>query len=615
VGIVDDDIQAVRAATDIVAVISKYTQLRRSGSRWVGLCPFHAEKTPSFNVNQELGLYRCWGCQVRGDAITFVREVEHLDFVAAVELLASWAGITLRYTDRDEGAGRKRRAVLVDAVAKAVDWYHERLLSAPDAAPARRYLRERGLTGDDVRAFKIGWAPEAWDELVKALRLPDDIVRDTGLGYLNRNGRQTDAFRGRILFPIFDANGDAVGFGGRVMPGGDGPKYKNTPETALYQKSKLLYALNWSKARIVQDDRAIICEGYTDVIGFARAGLPAAVATCGTALTEEHVRLLRRYARKLVLAFDADAAGQAAAERFYQWERDHELEVTVADLPRGVDPADLATTDPEALARAVEHAVPFLRFRVDRVLGAADLTTAEGRGRAAEAALEVIREHPSPFTRDQYLMEVASRCRLEPDVLRQALDRALRQPRRAERPADGGRSERRDRPGRPETAPADEGGRAPLPAPRYEEERDSPALEVLRHVVHAWEGVEPWVRYPEVFPQELHARTFLTLMAHPTVPEAIAAADPDVAELITRLATEETQAEPFDAVVRLLTEVARRQLAERRAALAADPDDLEQLRIMQWLTTIVDHLRDPATADGAADQLVAWLGSEGEERA
>src|SRR5690606_18135980 len=149
----------------------------------------------------------------------------------------------------------------------------------------------------------------------------------------------------------------------------------------------------------------------------------------------------------------------------------------------------------------------------------------------------------------------------------------------------------------------DEGGRAPLPAPRYEEERDSPALEVLRHVVHAWEGVEPWVRYPEVFPQELHARTFLTLMAHPTVPEAIAAADPDVAELITRLATEETQAEPFDAVVRLLTEVARRQLAERRAALAADPDDLEQLRIMQWLTTIVDHLRDPATADGAADQL------------
>ncbi|MGH9084907.1 MAG: DNA primase, partial [Acidimicrobiales bacterium] len=360
-GIVDEDIVAVRAATDLVAVVSKYTQLRRSGQRWVGLCPFHGEKTPSFNVNQELGLYRCWGCQVRGDAISFVREIEHLDFVAAVEMLAGWAGITLRYSDKDEGEGRKRRARLSAAVQQAVDWYHERLVSAPDASAARKYLRERGLTGDEVRAFQIGWAPEGWDTLVKALRLPDDIVRDTGLGYLNRNGRQTDAFRGRILFPIFDANGDAVGFGGRVMPDGEGPKYKNTPETALYQKSKLLYALNWSKARIVTDDRAIVCEGYTDVIGFARAGLPAAVATCGTALTEDHIRLLRRYAHHLVLAFDADAAGQAAAERFYQWERDHDLEVRVADLPPGVDPADLAGSDPARLAAAVEEARPFLR--------------------------------------------------------------------------------------------------------------------------------------------------------------------------------------------------------------------------------------------------------------
>ena len=422
-GIVDEDIQAVRAATDIVAVITKYTQLRRAGQRWVGLCPFHAEKTPSFNVNQELGLYRCWGCQVRGDVITFIREVEHLDFVGSVELLAGWAGITLRYSDKHEGESRQRRHQLVAAVERAVDWYHERLLSAPDAAVARKYLRERGLSGDEVRAFRIGWAPEGWSELVQALRLPDDIVRDSGLGYLNSRNRQTDAFRGRILFPIFDANGDAVGFGGRVMPGAEGPKYKNTPETVLYQKSKLLYALNWSKARIVNDDRAIICEGYTDVIGFARAGLPAAVATCGTALTEEHVKLLRRYARKLVLSFDADSAGQAAAERFYQWEKDHELEVTVADLPPGVDPADLASTDPERLARSVEDAVPFLKFRVERVLGGADLGTVEGRARAAEAATEVIREHPSELVRDQYLMEVAGRTRVSHEQLREMLRR------------------------------------------------------------------------------------------------------------------------------------------------------------------------------------------------
>lgn len=613
-GIVDEDIQAVRAATDLVAVISKYTQLRRSGSRWVGLCPFHAEKTPSFNVNQELGLYRCWGCQVRGDAITFIREVEHLDFVAAVELLAGWAGVTLHYSDKDEGAGRKRRAVLVAAVEQAVEWYHQRLLAAPDASAARKYLRERGLTSAEVRAFRIGWAPEAWDELTKALRLPDDVVRDSGLGYLNRRGRQTDAFRGRILFPIFDANGDAVGFGGRVMPGGEGPKYKNTPETALYQKSKLLYALNWSKARIVQDDRAIICEGYTDVIGFARAGLPAAVATCGTALTEDHVRLLRRYARRLVLAFDADAAGQAAADRFYQWERDHELEVAVADLPPGVDPADLAGSDPERLAQSVERAVPFLKFRVDRVLAAADLTTAEGRARAAEAALEVLREHPSAFTRDQYVMEVAGRCRIEPDRLRAALEERLRRP---ERPAG-------DRPPAPRTAPRPLGGssrlvegsgRAPLPPARHGDERDSPELEVLRQVVHDWSRVEPWVRYPELFAVDLHARAFSALMAHPTVPAAIEGADPEVAELLTRLATEEAQADPFDAVARMLTELARREISALRLQVGARPEELELLRLQHWLTGIVDRLRDPRSAEQAAEQLVAWVGSRGEEGA
>jgi DNA primase len=592
-GIVDDDIVAVREATDIVAVITKYTQLRRSGQRWVGLCPFHAEKTPSFNVNQELGLYRCWGCQVRGDVITFVREVEHLDFVGAVELLAGWAGITLRYSDKGEGESRKRRARLVQAMEQAVDWYHERLLSAPDAALARKYLRERGLTGEEVRAFRIGWAPDEWRALVQALKLPDDVVRDTGLGYLNRNGRQTDAFRGRILFPIFDANGDAVGFGGRVMPGGEGPKYKNTPETVLYQKSKLLYGLNWSKARIVNDDRAIVCEGYTDVIGFARAGLPAAVATCGTALTTDHVKLLRRYARKLVLAFDADSAGQAAAERFYQWEREHDLEVTVADLPDGIDPADLAGSDPDRLAASVEGAKPFLAFRGDRVLAGADLTTAEGRARAAEAAVDVVREHPSDLVRDQYVMEVAGRTRVTPEQLREM----LRQPARPRPSADDDRR------------PAVEGR---VVRPRAAEERDGPELEVLRHVVHEWEAVEPWVQYEEVFRNDLHAATFRILMAHPTVQEAIEAADPGVADLIGRLATEELQTEAPDAVVRLLTEWARQEVAELTLKATGD-EAVALLEQVTWLKLVAERLQEPDAWASAADELVAFIGQQGEE--
>jgi DNA primase len=597
-GIVDEDIVAVRAATDIVAVITKYTQLRRSGQRWVGLCPFHGEKTPSFSVNQELGLYRCWGCQVRGDVITFVREVEHLDFVGAVELLAGWAGITLRYSDKDEGESRQRRARLVRAVEQAVQWYHERLLSAPDAAVARKYLRERGLSGEEVRAFRIGWAPEGWDTMVRAVKLPDDVIKDTGLGYLNKNGRQTDAFRGRILFPIFDANGDAVGFGGRVMPGGEGPKYKNTPETVLYQKSKLLYALNWSKARIVTDDRAIVCEGYTDVIGFARAGLPAAVATCGTALTTEHVKLLRRYARRLVLAFDADSAGQAAAERFYQWEKEHDLEVTVADLPDGVDPADLASTDPERLAASVESAVPFLKFRVDRVLAGADLTTAEGRARAAESAVEVIREHPSELVRDQYVMEVAGSTRVSPEQLRDMLRRPAPEPR--------DRGDRREPVAELESRAV---------RPRVLDERDGPELEVLRHVVHDWPSVEPWIRYEELFLSELHAAAFRVLMAHPTVQEAIDAADPGVADLLGRLATEEQQAEPFDAVVRMLTERARHEVAGLTARIGSASDPGPLLQEQQWLTLIIDRLRDPEAAVEAADELVAFVGQQDEEGA
>lgn len=588
-GIVDEDIVALREATDIVAVITKYTQLRRSGQRWVGLCPFHGEKTPSFNVNQELGLYRCWGCQVRGDVITFVREVEHLDFVGAVELLAGWAGFTLRYSDKDEGESRKRRHRLVAAMDQAVSWYHERLLAAPDAAVARKYLRERGLSGEEVRAFRIGWAPEGWDTMVKALRLPDDIVRDTGLGYLNKNGRQTDAFRGRILFPIFDANGDAVGFGGRVMPGGEGPKYLNTPETVLYQKSKLLYALNWSKARIVNDDRAIVCEGYTDVIGFARAGVPAAVATCGTALTNEHVKLLRRYARKLVLAFDADSAGQAAAERFYLWEKEHDLEVTVADLPAGVDPADLASTDPDRLAAAVESAVPFLKFRVDRVLTRANLTTAEGRARSAEEAVEVIREHPSELVRDQYLMEVAGSTRVAPEQLREM----LRRPPAAPRERIEARAVR----------------------PRVLAERDGPELEVLRHVIHGWDAVEPWIRYEELFLSDLHAAAFRILMAHPTVQGAIEEADPGVADLIGRLATEELQAEPFDAVVRLLTERARHDIESVVTRSSVEPQNADLLAQQLWLKRRVLQLQEPEAAALAAEELVAFVGTQGEEGA
>src|SRR4051794_7654632 len=218
-----EDIDRVRATLVLSDVVSQYVALRRVGRNQVGLCPVHAERSGSFNVRDETGRYRCFGCGAAGDVFKFVQEIDHVDFVTAVEQLASKAGIQLRYTNADQGKDRSRRKSLVDAMAKAVDWYHERLLSAPDAREARDYLRRRGLAGDVARQFKLGWAPDDWDALCRDLRLPADVLRDTGLAFTNKGGRLQDSFRGRVMFPIFTENGEPVAFGGRIMPGSVDP--------------------------------------------------------------------------------------------------------------------------------------------------------------------------------------------------------------------------------------------------------------------------------------------------------------------------------------------------------------------------------------------------------
>ncbi len=606
-GILDEDIQRVREATDIVAVIGEHVQLKRVGRRWQGLCPFHGEKSPSFSVNAEEGLYYCFGCQAKGDAITFVREIERLDFVGAVERLAGRAGITLRYTDANEQQNRRKRAELYDAVEAAVAWYHDRLLSASDAGEARRYLRSRGFDGDDVRAYRLGWAPDAWDTLAKALKLPDQVLVDAGLGFLNRNHRQTDAFRGRLLFPIFDVEGRALGFGGRILPGGEGPKYKNSAENAIYNKSKVLYGLNWAKAEIVQADEAIVCEGYTDVIGFAKAGVGRAVATCGTALTDEHFRVLRSFARRIVLAFDADAAGQNAAERFYEWEQHHDVDVVVAALPAGVDPGDLAREDPAALAAAVADAVPFLEFRVRRVLAAAPTTTAEQRARAAEAALAVVAEHPSPLVRDQYLMTIADRTGIDPDLLR---TQAAAGPRTAP-PASGGRGRdgRDGREGRRGDGPSgrrSDGRRDQAAARRVGSSIDGPEVEALRLLVTHRDDMLEWLSEP-LFADELVLSAFRSMREHASVLAATEAADPGAAELIQRAAVEDTESEPIDVIDLLLVEAGRRELRRLDAAARHSDDPLQYARTIGSVKLLVEELQSEHRSVEAREQLLALL--------
>jgi DNA primase len=592
VGIVEEDVARTRAATDFVQLASEQIALRRVGTRWIGLCPFHAEKTPSFNVNAEQGLYYCFGCGARGDVIQFVRETEQLDFVEAVEKLAARSGIALRYDDASASREHQQRARLNDALGRAVEWYHERLLTGPDAAAARRYLRaERGYDGGLVRRYQLGWAPDGWDILVRALRalkVPDDDLRAAGLAFVNRAGRLTDAFRARILFPIFDPAGKPVGFGGRILPGADGPKYKNTADTRVYDKSRVLYGLNWAKKAIVDVGEVVVCEGYTDVIGLHEAGVPQAVATCGTALADGHVRLLTNFARRIVLAYDADSAGQAAAERFYEWEHKFSITVLVAGLSPGADPADMARKDPEALRAAMAAAQPFLAFRLARVLARADLGSPEGRARAAAAAMAVISEHPNDLVKDQYLMQVADRCQIDPERLRSGAWRSWVTPDRGpetrqRRPADGAG-------GRQRSLVTGTAG---------------PELEALRLAVHRPEAVATRME-AALFADELHVAAFRALASAATLPEAIANADPDAADLLLRLAVEEAEEDPDDVMIRLIEECGRRVLRdlEREARGSGSP---EGAPTVAWIKLALEELRIPQSRGDAEARLVPWL--------
>lgn len=595
-GIHDEDIARVRSSADLVAIIGEHTEIKRSGRNFMARCPLHGERTPSLSVSPEKGVYYCFGCQRSGDAITFVQEIDGLDFVGAVEALASRFGIQLRYTSAGEGQRRGRKKSLQEAVGKAAEFYHQRLLSGSESAEARSYLRGRGYDGDLVRKYKIGWAPDDWDQLAKHLRLGADDLRDSGLGFVNKAGRQQDAFRGRVMFPIHDERGDAVGFGGRILPGHEGSKYKNTTtEAVVYDKSRVLYGLHTHRDGIVRAGEAIICEGYTDVIGYATADIPRAVATCGTALTEEHVKLLKRFsANRLVLSFDADAAGLAAAERVYAWEKEYELDIRVAALPPGVDPDDLARQDPVGLQRAVDDAVPFLKFRLDRVLDAGDMSTPEGKARVAEHALDVVREHPDSLVRDQYVIEIADRTRIDLARLRELLA-----------------GEARRRPATPQYAPppVDSYGDVEHEDDRPPERiRLTPEDEAIRLMIHRPDEVCGQLA-PALFGDPTRREAFEALESEGVMAAADRVGD-RAATLLRRLAVESSDAETDDVVagvVRLSADRVVRDL-QHRARMADSVDDRQSFATaIAWVKNQTEGLAERTTREEAVTQLLPWL--------
>jgi len=420
----DESIAQVREVTDIVVLVGEYVALRPAGgTRMKGLCPFHQEKTPSLTVDSSRQHYHCFGCSEGGDVIDFLRKQEALSFIEAVERLAQRAGIELRYEGRSAGdrgsLGRKSR--LVAAHAEAVAFYHRVLLESPDAKPARDYLRSRGFDRATAERFRLGWAPAgSWEALVTHLRgkgfRPEELT-EAGLARTGSRGLR-DTFHARVLFPIFDIGGEPVAFGGRLLDGdGQAPKYVNTAETPVWYKGRTLYALNWAKVAIVQGGFAVVVEGYTDVIACHRAGVPQAVATCGTALRGEHFKLLSRFTDKVVLAFDADAAGSKAAERGIGElvaAPEASLSAYVLTMPPGQDPADfVGQRGGDAFRELLDQAQPLVRWWLDWRLAQFDLRHPEGKARAARELLPILRSIPDSLQRAEYARSVVQRLHLD----------------------------------------------------------------------------------------------------------------------------------------------------------------------------------------------------------
>lgn len=424
----DEDIQAVREATDIVKLIGQYLTLKKAGhDSLTGICPFHTEKSPSLSVSPAKQVFYCFGCGEHGDAIGFAMKIESLTFPEAVERLARDAGIQLRY-EAESAADRRtasRRHSLHRANAEAAQLFHRMLVEGKEGRDAREYLASRGIDPAAAEEFEIGYAPMSSGFLLRRLapNFSPELLVDAGLAV--RGDSIRDRFRGRITFPIQDLSGQHVAFGGRLLVASEGqPKYLNTNETLVYRKGKVLYNLHRARTDITRSGRAFVVEGYTDVIALARAGVPTAVATCGTALGEDHYQLLSRFASEVVLTFDADEAGARAAERAFAFHERFPVRTRVLVLPEGLDPADFVLQRGGGEFQGLAgRAVPLVEFMVERALHGADLGSVEGRAAAVRAGLPIVARLDDEVRRQEYAGLLADRAGVSPTAVFAELER------------------------------------------------------------------------------------------------------------------------------------------------------------------------------------------------
>ncbi|HEY8772901.1 MAG TPA: DNA primase [Candidatus Limnocylindria bacterium] len=416
----------IKSKLPVVDVVGETVVLKRAGSAYKGLCPFHAEKTPSFIVTPDRESWRCFGCGEGGDIFTFLMRRDGIDFREALSRLAEKAGVELSAQTAKEDRHRRR---LREALEAAIAWYREVLLQANQAAKARAYLDERGLTSETLDRFGIGYAPTSWEALTRRLigrGFNNEELISSGLASPSNRGGVIDKFRGRIIIPIRDASGRAVGLGGRIMPGAEGPKYLNSPAGPLFDKSRTLYGLDLAKAAIRREKLTVIVEGYTDVMAAHQAGFINVVASLGTALTRGQIELATRYADAIALAYDVDLAGEAATQRGLLEELGPDQSVSkvrVVRIPAGKDPDELIRNDPEAWRTAVAEAKPVIEYFMERTAAEVDLDSITGKRELTGRALALLKRVGDPVERSLYLQRLARLVNVEERVLLEALAR------------------------------------------------------------------------------------------------------------------------------------------------------------------------------------------------
>jgi DNA primase len=425
----DDKVNEVRERASILEIVSDYVSLRKSGANYQGICPFHGEKTGSFNVNPARGIFHCFGCGVGGNAISFIMKIEGLSFPEAVKFLAKRVGVTIE--ERPRTASEKRqsdeRDLLYGINELAAKFYRRLLLHDPSGDAGRRYLERRGVDTATAEAYVIGFAPDKWDSLTRHLeqqRVPLELAEKLGLIKRREGGRYYDAFRNRLLFVIADMHGRPIGFGGRVLDDSL-PKYINSPESPIYHKSEVLFGLNLAKHAMREQENGIIVEGYFDHLALYQAGIKNVVATCGTALTGGHIKLLQRYVKKVYTLFDGDSAGRKATLRSMELFLDERLPAGVIELPAGDDPDSFLKAKGAAVfADQLAKARPMFEFFFAELLGQFDSGTVEGKVAVIEALTPRLMKIANSIERELYIKEISRKLGVDPRQLQRKIGRA-----------------------------------------------------------------------------------------------------------------------------------------------------------------------------------------------